>query len=1070
MVREDRTRQYTVYITDEKNSVQGSGVLYYPGGNSLFVFTCAHVVEHLEQIHLFILNPIDITIDRYDVLATVIPKNQIVFSPLRNSNQEGADEEASEDFAIIEVKKPEDFEIAPTDYYVGESSRNASIYTQGYPGGVPVNQHPIDYLECFHGTIFVSRPDSNRFTIRIVEDFLDLGQRVYELKGMSGAPIWDAQESADSQSLLGLVSTGYDQTIYLSKIFAVKAQQIRSLLNEKFGITIERRLTDIPDEDIGGSFRPTVFNGVIDKTDHNDAEKWIDDQTSACRCFIEDLKLRKAINVGCTAMEDEQFSLCSKDSQKRLLQHLLYCYEICDLDTEFDELEAKMIAQGFFKKYDILRHLTRSFMKREYQETIDVADECLADPENAGKKTLIACATVFRLLSRAYTEELPVSETIETLIDDRENLVAETDDLEDSALLYQMIGYVYGHKYHDYVRAIRFLNRSYRVGFDNVVLETLGAAYYFLGIQDATNEEGIVDYKKIDAKALYKARECFLIIIQKADDLYWEGTIRRVGLCIYNTFVFLQDNYRILTIYPDIKKFIVPDEHEDEWKFWRDIEMKYARIVAQSGQINTSDYPHITSSDRLLLDALAKANMCSTYIEHAMAELNPEQIKEVGLERIIRSVTRELENDVRRIDRRDRIQLYVFLMNMYGRGMHLFGWDKIDKLRYCLERVKDCDDPELLEAMENFIYEFEAPIEDVITRFYQTFERWKNLRSWQELNHLYVRHGMMDKADAMYRELLAERKDLIAEGPEYAYRAYIDYITLYHRDLKDALQCYVDAKEAFRDTDIEGFWELELMIGTNNFNDPERFEVERKPFLEKGLITEEQYHRTAFIAYMVNLEEEKAKQHNEYIRQYPHFVNPVTNMLILDRSEIFFLNWIGQIKPNFLPPPKSMVAEGVDYVLGRLRSETWHKEIDQATRNQFNIDKKVVIDAWSLYILKETGRLESLNRFDTVYITHYTTTRLLDEISRTDNGKIRELLKSIKTMDNVQLLSAGFKAQITVRNATLYTEMAGAVAVGIERGCLTILGQPDLDRALVEKFGNSIVRYTDMEKLFDEGL
>ena len=73
-------------------------------------------------------------------------------------------------------------------------------------------------------------------------------------------------------------------------------------------------------------------------------------------------------------------------------------------------------------------------------------------------------------------------------------------------------------------------------------------------------------------------------------------------------------------------------------------------------------------------------------------------------------------------------------------------------------------------------------------------------------------------------------------------------------------------------------------------------------------------------------------------------------------------------------------------------------------------------------------------------------------------------------MDNVQLLSAGFKAQITVRNATLYTEMAGAVAVGIERGCLTILGQPDLDRALVEKFGNSIVRYTDMEKLFDEGL
>ena len=130
-------------------------------------------------------------------------------------------------------------------------------------------------------------------------------------------------------------------------------------------------------------------------------------------------------------------------------------------------------------------------------------------------------------------------------------------------------------------------------------------------------------------------------------------------------------------------------------------------------------------------------------------------------------------------------------------------------------------------------------MDDVIARFRQTFDKRKNLRSWQELNHLYVRHGMMDQADAMYKELLAERKELIAEGPEYAYRAYIDYITLYHRDMKDALQCYLDAKEVFQDTDIEGFWELELMVYTNTFNDPERFEIERKPFMEKGLLTEE---------------------------------------------------------------------------------------------------------------------------------------------------------------------------------------------------------------------------------------
>ncbi len=53
-----------------------------------------------------------------------------------------------------------------------------------------------------------------------------------------------------------------------------------------------------------------------------------------------------------------------------------------------------------------------------------------------------------------------------------------------------------------------------------------------------------------------------------------------------------------------------------------------------------------------------------------------------------------------------------------------------------------------------------------------------------------------------------------------------------------------------------------------------------------------------------------------------------------------------------------------------------------------------------------------------------------------------------------------------MRNATLYTEMAGAVAAGIEKDCLTILCEPDLERSLVEKFGNRIVQFTDMDKLF----
>ena len=58
----DNTREYSVYISDEASTVQGSGVLFYAGGDSMFVFTCAHVVENLDKIRLFILKEIDASI------------------------------------------------------------------------------------------------------------------------------------------------------------------------------------------------------------------------------------------------------------------------------------------------------------------------------------------------------------------------------------------------------------------------------------------------------------------------------------------------------------------------------------------------------------------------------------------------------------------------------------------------------------------------------------------------------------------------------------------------------------------------------------------------------------------------------------------------------------------------------------------------------------------------------------------------------------------------------------------------------------------------------------------------
>lgn len=108
----DSTRGYSVYISDEYNSVQGSGVLFYAGGDAMFVFTCAHVVDSLERVRLFILKELDASRDLYDVLCMEVPASQIVYSPLDEVGTDGSGRKThTEDIAIIHLRKPEVVEL-----------------------------------------------------------------------------------------------------------------------------------------------------------------------------------------------------------------------------------------------------------------------------------------------------------------------------------------------------------------------------------------------------------------------------------------------------------------------------------------------------------------------------------------------------------------------------------------------------------------------------------------------------------------------------------------------------------------------------------------------------------------------------------------------------------------------------------------------------------------------------------------------------------------------------------------------------------------------------------------------
>ena len=284
----DNTREYSVYISDEVNTVQGSGVLFYAGGDSMFVFTCAHVVENLDKIKLFILREIDASRDLYNVLCTEVSAAQVIYSPLDEiQNNEFGEKLHTEDIAVIQIKKPKALVFSTTQYYITETHRSRSVFVQGYPNGVPSGKKQIEYLDCLHGKVIVNSADSTRFTIRMDDNFIDAGSRVCELEGLSGAPVWD--DNADANGLLGVFTSAYGATALLSKTYVTKAQQLRAIMKERFGVLIERKLEGIPEEDVAGvEFQPITFDGCIEPVGKSEGEKWIDEQLSGLRCIIED--------------------------------------------------------------------------------------------------------------------------------------------------------------------------------------------------------------------------------------------------------------------------------------------------------------------------------------------------------------------------------------------------------------------------------------------------------------------------------------------------------------------------------------------------------------------------------------------------------------------------------------------------------------------------------------------------------------------------------------------------------------------------------------------------------------
>ena len=197
-----------------------------------------------------------------------------------------------------------------------------------------------------------------------------------------------------------------------------------------------------------------------------------------------------------------------------------------------------------------------------------------------------------------------------------------------------------------------------------------------------------------------------------------------------------------------------------------------------------------------------------------------------NLDKNLCAVIENTERKLPKIDEKEQLSVISLLLNLYRWGKYLFGWDVISQMEEHMKYIRSNENQKMITTFDNFIYECSHELEQAEERYIRSWKENPSFELWQEILQFYKRNNMLDKADEMFEKLFTEQKEYVESEPEYAYRAYILYILDYQRDLKKALQFYVTHKDEMKDGDIREFWESELMMCTNSFNNPEQFEEE----------------------------------------------------------------------------------------------------------------------------------------------------------------------------------------------------------------------------------------------------
>ena len=984
----EKYQTYSVLITDEKGR-RGTGTLFYKKEyNSFYIFTCAHVIYTSNTVTVNILKN---NIDRHEKFSIEIDKSHFHFSPIDEAHVTGNGSNHTLNIAIIDCPI-KGIELMPTNYFLYPMSEKEQVLALGYPESNETNlYYQQDELLA---KVFRVEHDDNYFIIAIDDKNINAADRIVELEGYSGAPIWD-KETLEQQDLLlgGLITAGVGNNANGGRIKVMSSSYIKSLMKDEFGINMEMRIPSENESNVAPG-----YEGELDIEPITEVRSgWIENERRKAKAHIDALQLQKAIDSCRKTIKNPHFSRCDNKQKYSIFNLLRESYRLSRDYDVYDRITEEMHNCGVFDCNENLMDAVRYYEALDDDRAEECINKALEENPNGNKERILSMA-----IKATKYKDVDIF-VVDEFIGSRDELFVKPENIEEEQLIYQTIGYVLSNVFHETTRAIRCLNRAYNISNNYLILETLGLIYYQHAMKDAFVDDTFdkVDIAKINLKELDKARDILLRVISTGDEMWLKGTFERAGLVIFKCFYFSHDNFRIYKHYRDLMKYTIFPNLESK----RDVQICYIEATMRKEPLNLNEFDSLKDSDKKYFELLIQ-------LDSMLKEFNDgfncdTKLTETSIFNSLIAAEKSLQQliEVKTDDRLSFDAVHIMLAKLYGIGIMKFSWQAINEVKFHVNAVVNNINSETLTI---FVDELQSNDLAGIEKRYETlFEKYKSVITFTEWCNFYIRHKEYEKAKLLYDSVLQERNYLIEAQPEFFYRMYINYVLSHRFDLTPVIDCFINKASDFKDPYIYTLLEMDLNFATCVFNNPDVMLANAKSLLNEGLYTKEEYEQKCLIINMLNLRKSEAEKHACW-----NFGIKLEDGSMYD--EMFYVYKGACVKPN--PNWNGMKNYQPCDLFDAYKNETWLRNpVDILNECKTSQKKEIVVDLWTIYSLEKSRHPEIMAIFDTVYVTHQTISLALQEIYNGNDDDIRRALYHLENESNVKILSPTLNDQLEIR-------------------------------------------------------